>query len=196
VKRELKNTFGYYVTVKADPTNKNDGEFIVFNALCSPQLQDILSDAASARDSAWIGFVFVVLHIVNSSAGKTVDFNTLMSKIRELDDRFPDTVNKAGAGKAAVAPVPVLGADFPSLVKRMVNERYLVVKAEGGSASSTAAANKDDSKLMYSFGPRFFAEIGRRQLLTSYYDTIGQKVDISMLKFSGGGCGAPLRLYY
>ena len=85
VKRELKNTFGYYVTVKADPTNKNDGEFIVFNALCSPQLQDILSDAASARDSAWIGFVFVVLHIVNSSAGKTVDFNTLMSKIRELE---------------------------------------------------------------------------------------------------------------
>lgn len=175
VHRELKDTFGYNVTVKADPKNKNDNEFIVFNALRSPQLQDILADTALEQDSAWLGFVFVVLQIVNSSAGKAIDFNSLMAKIRELDERFPDTVTKSGSTREA--PVPALGADFPSLMKRMVNERYLVTMSEGGSASSSAAANRDEAKVSYTLGPRFFAEIGRRQLVTSYYATLGQKVD-------------------
>lgn len=178
VKGELKNTFGYNVTTRADPRTKNDSEFILFNSLRSPQLQDILADSASEHRSAWIGFVFVVLQIINSSAGKSIDAAALMAKVRELDDRFPDTVSKSTSSRA---PVPELGADFPSLMKRMINERYVVVKTEGGSASSSAAANKDEAKVSYTFGPRFFAEFGRRQLLTSYYDALGQVVDVTML---------------
>lgn len=179
VKTELKNTFGYNVTTRADPRQKNEGEFIVFNSLRSPQLQDILADSASEQQSAWMGFVFVVLQIVNASAGKCIDDASLMAKVRELDERFPDTVSKGSSSSRA--PVPELGADFPSLMKRMVNERYVVVKTEGGSASSSAAANRDEAKRSYTFGPRFFAELGRRQLLTSYYAALGQVVDMNML---------------
>ena len=84
-------------TLKADPKNKNDNEFIVFNALRSPQLQDILADTASKQDSAWLGFVFVVLQIVNSSAGKAIDFNSLMAKIRDFRSKAVDAARRKGA---------------------------------------------------------------------------------------------------
>jgi hypothetical protein len=150
VKEELKENFGYSLTCRADPTiAKESNEFVLFNALHGPHLQDLLADGSSVQKSAWLGFVFVVLQCVNSSAGKTIDFQTLLTRIREIDDRFPDTaLKKAATNSSGAVPVPELGADFPSLMKRMVNERYVTVVAETGSAIKET---KEENKTRYVF---------------------------------------------
>ena len=42
-------------------------DYIVFNALRSPQLQHELAE--NSPNAAWMGFVFVVLHCINSMPG-------------------------------------------------------------------------------------------------------------------------------
>ena len=182
VKTELKNSFGYDLSskfsvqdtsVKGAP--KTGAEFILFNGLRSPQLQDMLADSASVNNKAWMGFAFVILQIVNSSAAKTVDNLTLLSKVREIDDRFPESISKKSS--SADVPVPELGADFSMLMKRMVTERYLTVKAKDKKDADT----EDSVKVNYAFGARFYAEFGQKQAITSYYQTLGQRVDMGML---------------
>ncbi len=182
-KKELKKSFGYDLSsrftaqepteVKGASRASTSTEFILFNGLRSAQLQDILADAASVNNKAWMGFVFVVLQIINSSAAKTTDSHTLLSKVREIDDRFPESRTKSTSSSGV--PVPELGADFPNLMKRMVNERYVVVRAKDKKE------NREDTKIEYTFGARFYAEFGRKQVITSYFQTLGQRVDIAML---------------
>ena len=185
VKVELKNTFGYNLSSNADPLVPKGTEFIVFNGLLSPQLQDILSDSASTTNKAWMGFVFVVLQIVNSSPKKTIDNHSLLSKLREIDGRFPESVAKAkgssstSSSKMADIPIPELGADFPGLMKRMVSERYVTVVKTAGAGRPTDP--EDQAKAHYTFGSRFYAELGQKQIITSYYLTLGQRVDQGLL---------------
>ena len=182
VKTELKNSFGYDLSSKfsvqdtsVKGASKTGAEFILFNGLRSPQLQDMLADSASVNNKAWMGFVFVILQIVNSSAAKTVDNLTLLSKVREIDERFPESISKKSS--SADVPVPELGADFTTLMKRMVTERYVTVKAK----DKKDADAEDSDKVTYTFGARFYAEFGQKQAITSYYQTLGQRVDMGML---------------
>ena len=95
--------------------------------------------------------------------------------MREIDDRFPESISKKSS--SADVPVPELGADFSMLMKRMVTERYLTVKAKDKKDADT----EDSVKVNYAFGARFYAEFGQKQAITSYYQTLGQRVDMGML---------------
>ena len=187
VKKELKNSFGFDLSsrflvqdsldIKGVSKAKLGSEFILFNGLLSSQLQDILSDSASVKNKAWMGFVFVVLQIINSSTAKTIDSHTLLSKIREVDNRFPESI--AQSSPRVDVPVPELGEDFTSLMKRMVTERYVVVKT---NKKEQQGIGEDCNKTYYTFGARYYAEFGQRQAIVSFYQTLNQRVDSGMLQ--------------
>ena len=71
-------------------------------------------------------------------------------------------------------PVPIteLGGDFNFLMKRMCAEKYILeVKKDKADIDN----NKNTKS--YKFGPRTMVELGRQQLVKSYFTTIGQPVD-------------------
>ena len=131
VQLEMKKCFGYALTVindqqQDDRNKKKDADYYLFNIVRSPKLQEILAET-SASNSAWLGFVFVVLQSINTSPGKSIDSSRLLRNIRELDPRFPETATTAVSDSV---PVPELGADFASLMKRMQKEKYVVMEKE------------------------------------------------------------------
>ena len=101
---------------------------------------------------AYMGFVFVVLQILNSSAGKTQDAAGLLKSLRILDPRFPETLVK-GSSKGVVVPVPELGEDFLGLMARMTKEKFVL------AAKDSEGKDAGDEKNHYTLGPRFHAEV-------------------------------------
>ena len=154
-------------------------DYVVFNSLHSPQLQHELAEASP--NAAYMGFVFVVLHCINSQPGastdKVMDQSSLMQHIRELDPRFPETLSSGTGHKLQGGlPVPELGGDFLQLMARMEKERYVVRDKEA------AATDGDANRVHYKLGSRYYAELGRQQLARSYCMSIDEPVDMGLLR--------------
>ncbi len=186
---QLKEVFGYDVTSRdfmatqqsiglKKPFSKQstNSEYILFNRLKSPVLQDILIDKSGNK--AWMGFVFVVLHLINMSPAKEIEERALLDQLRSLDERFPANLESSEGGANAI---PELGDSFKNLVKRMVSERYIVEKKDMGGNSTQASQGSGIVK-SYKFGARYFVELGSQQMIKSYFDTMDQPVDQNLLK--------------
>jgi len=65
---------------------------------------------------------------------------------------------------------------------RLCKERYVLavkcdkIESMGGSGGAESAV------IDYKFGPRYFAEFGRQQIVKSYFDTLGQPIDSAALE--------------
>lgn len=160
---ELRTFFGYRVTVGktlgVDKGKKEDLYLVNINQ--SAALQEILAELNPS--DAYMGFVFIVLQILNTAPGKKMDGDGVLKNIRRIDDRFPDSVKTSKADGAAV---PELGDSFAGLMARMQKEKYVIVAKDEGPKG---AAAEDGVKKIYELGPRFYAEFGLRRLAKTYY---------------------------
>ena len=78
--------------------------------------------------------------------------------------------------------IPTPNTDFGSLMKRMVKEKYVLSERE------EARGEGEHNRTLYRFGPRYFAELGRQQIITSYYKCLGQQIDKNVLDEVSGTC--------
>ena len=129
-KRALEKNFGLTLTIMStNNSGSNSGgssgsgtaDYIVFNSLRSPVLQNILAE--TSPNAAWMGFVFVVLQCIHAQPGesteKTLEQSALLRSLRDLDPRFPETTQSYSDKSNQPISIPELGADFVKLMKRM-----------------------------------------------------------------------------
>jgi len=97
----------------------------------------------------------------------------------------PTTADSASEKQQATPAIPELGGGFLALMARLCKEKYVqavksIQNVSGGSSS--AGGGEQDQVIEYRFGPRYFAEFGRQQIVLSYFDSLGQPIDASALE--------------
>jgi len=148
-------------------------EYILFSRLKSPKLQEVLAELSS--NDAYLGFVFVVLQIINTASGRKLELDAILRQLRKIDNRFPDVERGGGSKKGDTCAVPELKDSFTGLITRMEKERYIA------KVKDDAAKSSEDAKKIYELGPRFFAEFGFVQLAKTYYQGLGEEPDDGVL---------------
>ena len=148
-------------------------EYILFSRLKSPKLQEVLAELSS--NDAYLGFVFVVLQIINTASGRKLELDAILRQVRKIDNRFPDVERGGGSKKGDTCAVPELKDSFTGLITRMEKERYIA------KVKDDAAKSSEDAKKIYELGPRFFAEFGFLQLAKTYYQGLGEEPDDGVL---------------
>jgi hypothetical protein len=148
-------------------------EYILFSRLKSPKLQEVLAELSS--NDAYLGFVFIVLQIINTASGRKLELDAILRQVRKIDNRFPDVERGGGSKKGDTCAVPELKDSFTGLIARMEKERYIA------KVKDDAAKSSEDAKKIYELGPRFFAEFGFVQLAKTYYQGMGEEPDDGVL---------------
>ncbi len=97
-----------------------------------------------------------------------------------MDSRITETEDRS-ADKSSVPSIPELGAHLQSLLTRMVKEKYIQMIKTASNVSDTGGLSSEQSKIEYRFGSRYFAELGRQQMVTSYFQTIQEPIDAAAL---------------
>jgi hypothetical protein len=87
--------------------------------------------------------------------------------------------DSASEKQQTTAATPELGGGFLALMVRMCKEKYVIaIKAD----KEAGAGGEQEVVTEYRFGPRYFAEFGRQQIVKSYFDTLEQPIDSSALE--------------
>ena len=92
------------------------------------------------------------------------------------------TADSASEKQQATPAIPELGGGFLALMSRMCKEKYVQAIKSIQSVSGSGAGGEQDQVIEYRFGPRYFAEFGRQQIVLSYFDSLGQPIDASALE--------------
>mmetsp|Transcript_11038 Transcript_11038/g.18018 ORF Transcript_11038/g.18018 Transcript_11038/m.18018 type:complete len:400 (+) Transcript_11038:91-1290(+) len=183
----LKDTFGYNVeTVRVQPernakqTKDAVSAIFVVNDVRSSVLQKILSQQThSLADPLLAGykaFCHVVFMSIWTAPGRAIDMQQLLRNVRKVDPRFPEALpNSTGKQSARTSSGidELAGLGFPALVQRMAKEGYV---KETKDASDSSIGRRS-----ISFGPRFFVEVGLKQLAKSYFLALRVPVDDSVM---------------
>ena len=99
-----------------------------------------------------------------------------------MDSRITETEDRS-ADKSSVPSIPELGAHLQSLLTRMVKEKYIqMIKTASNVSDTGGGLSSEQSKIEYRFGSRYFAELGRQQMVTSYFQTIQEPIDAAALQ--------------
>ena len=170
--QEVLSMSGLQLTSCLDLKGRKD-EYILFSRLKSPKLQEVLAELSS--NDAYLGFVFVVLQIINTASGRKLELDAILRQVRKIDNRFPDVERGGGSKRGDTCAVPELKDSFTGLITRMEKERY-IAKVKDEAAKST-----EDAKKIYELGPRFFAEFGFVRLAKTYYQGLGEEPDDGVL---------------
>lgn len=156
-----------------EKVERNNNYFIVNKMTSSPRLLHALVDSRH-KDSALIGFMYTVFTIIFVSENNLVRVEDLRRELRIIDDRFLQTASKSTRVAGATVAVPELNEELEGLIARMRKEGYLtLVKDED--------ATDDPEKAVYTFGPRFLAEIGHYRLAHWYFAAVGEVPDPTVL---------------
>jgi len=181
---ELKNAFGIDLINSGDIRGMKEpkkDDFYLTSASKSKKLRVLL--ARSDKSGAFYGFSLVVLHSILMAPGQKLACRDILRAVRHLEPRFPLDLQVV-KGTSALA-VPELGDDFLGLIGRMRKVRFiaaivhqmlnlLVSPSLHCEQEQYLVAAKDDvdgsdvSKMVYSFGPRFFVEVGHTSFLFSF----------------------------
>ena len=93
------------------------------------------------------------------------------------------TADSASEKQQATPAIPELGGGFLALMSRMCKEKYVqAIKSIQSVSGGSSAGGEQDQVIEYRFGPRYFAEFGRQQIVLSYFDSLGQPIDASALE--------------
>mmetsp|Transcript_20927 Transcript_20927/g.21603 ORF Transcript_20927/g.21603 Transcript_20927/m.21603 type:complete len:284 (+) Transcript_20927:328-1179(+) len=165
----LQNIFGYDVILTKDP----DHIYIV-NKIKSPILRRILSEVDN--EAGYRGFCFTVFIAIWTSPGRKIDAFTLLKHIRKIDPRFAtNSLDNLSIKKKESSSIDDLDNEsFLGLVNRMIKEGYIT------EARDEVEFNNIQKKI-YEFGPRFYIEIGLKQLVCGYFASCNLPVDDSIL---------------
>lgn len=155
-------------------------EFFIVNGLSSAKLQQAL--AAPAHHSADYSFMLMVFFAILTAPGQRITFDQLLQQMHHTDSRFPQTIQhqqraqaSADAERRANLALPELSDDFVGLLNRMKKEGYVDVTKDAQDA-------RDLGKQVYTFGTRFYLEIGKVRLAESYYMLANLPNDETVLK--------------
>ncbi|KAJ1409250.1 hypothetical protein B484DRAFT_456134 [Ochromonadaceae sp. CCMP2298] len=175
---ELKEVFGYALVsgdrIQGLPGGKKD-EYYVTSSLLSTNLAQLIGvgSSSSSGGDPQFGFRLMVLLAILMAPGQKITLLDLLRQMRGADPRFPQDISTGSHAKALA--VPELGEDFIGLINRMKKEHYLGLTKDENDAA-------DQSKAVYSLGPRFYLDVGKQNLVRVYFASIGQPVDMSILK--------------
>lgn len=175
VQIELMSNFGFQITtgVNLPPGKGKKDEYHLVNRVKSVKLQEVLAELTP--NDAYMGFVFVVMQVLNTAPGKKLDQDAILRNVRKIDGRFPETLVQRGKGDSSLS-VPELNNSFTGLLTRMEKERYIVkVKDDSGARSL------EDVKKTFELGSRFYAEFGSQRLAKTYFAAMGEEVDQGVL---------------
>jgi len=96
-------------------------------------------------------------------------------KRKKESEREREVQEREGANYA----IPELNGNFYQLMSRMVKEGYLLVEND---REKGGRERDDDAKTTYILGPRFYAEMGIRGLITSYFQGKSEPLDNTLLQ--------------
>ena len=194
VATSLHEVFGLGLTNGKYLPEAGKGDFFLVNRIKSPKLQEVLAELSPS--DGYIGFVFVVLQILNTAPGRKLDAEGVQRHLRKIDSRFPESSGAArgrgaaarragddddGGGGGDFAPsgsgaIPGLTESVPNLLARMKKDGYL-------SEEKQHVANALDAAVKYLLiGPRAYAEFGLKRLAKTYFVARGEEPDASVVK--------------
>jgi hypothetical protein len=193
VATSLREVFGLGLTNGKYLLEADKGDFFLVNRIKSPKLQEVLAELSP--NDGYIGFVFVVLQILNTAPGRKLDAEGVQRHLRKIDSRFPESSGAArgrgaaarragdddGGGGGEFAPsgsgaIPGLTESVPNLLARMKKDGYL-------SEEKQHVANALDAPVKYLIlGPRVYAEFGLKRLAKTYFVARGEEPDASVVK--------------
>lgn len=171
---KLKKTFGYIVIagqciVGCGKANKDKSvkEYYLTSNLNSRKLFIEVTKANS--EPGYHGFRYVVFNSIFMSSSKRIVCKDMLKILRQLDPKFPETIVKGSK-----TTIPDLGDDFLGLISRMVKEKYIqVVQTDEVGAPAT----KDSMEVVYTFGTRFYLELGSVSLAKAMFSVNSEPVD-------------------
>ena len=120
----LKKDFGYHLLCLNDlriEDGKDDKTtYYLQTTITSSRLLKALAELN--QDKAYQGFAYVVFAILFTQPNRRCTLETLSERLREVDDRFPSTIekpNRTSLSSSSMAPVEELKADLHDLINRM-----------------------------------------------------------------------------
>mmetsp|Transcript_6489 Transcript_6489/g.10924 ORF Transcript_6489/g.10924 Transcript_6489/m.10924 type:complete len:347 (+) Transcript_6489:43-1083(+) len=130
------------------------------------------------QEGPLFGFKLLVFFAILTAPAQSIEFADLLSKLRGEEPRFPESSHSSSRGATSnndrSAAVPELGNDVKGLLDQMKKEKYVIETKDDADSTNI-------DKLKYTFGPRFYLDVGKVQLVTAYYKLLGQPVDENVL---------------
>jgi hypothetical protein len=164
-----------------------NAEYMLTNSLKQPQLLRIVADANVFQ--GYPGFVALVLLAVFTAPQRKMKVRDIHARVRLVDLEVPDTLRSGSGEKGKTNPMQGFDHDFLGLLAQMKKERYIVPDKEAdkggavaGAAASAESVSGDAGAHTYTLGPRFYLDIGKKQLLRSYFAANDQPEDAKMMQ--------------
>jgi len=180
----LRNVFGLDIVkgellirikgVSENPTLFS-GKYFVVNRL---REEEVLKRVNGSVDPAFLGGAFVVFQIIQASPGRKISLPHLRNHLSRIDPSF----DEEGKGKKIQSKSDLSQAlsspsfDLNNTLSNLLSSGYIIQTTE------ESVSSHEGNETMVTFGPRYFLEVGTRQLLSSYFNIMDQPVDDKLLK--------------